>query len=77
MRARRTWVSVTIDPVNHTGSVSAADAKELIERCGGRPYWSRSRRVWLTTEKVAGDVLALAEAEGRAVRYETVKRGER
>lgn len=76
MRARRSWVIVTVDPVNHTGTVKAFDAKELIERCGGRPYWSARRRVWITTEAVVGDVLALAESMGRAVSFEVVKRGD-
>ena len=76
MRTRRPWIRVTVDPVNHVGSVAGRDAKERIEACGGRPYWHRSRRVWMTSEAVAGDVLAMAELDGLAVQFSHVARGD-
>lgn len=76
MSARRQWIRITVDPVNHVGSVAGRDAKERIEACGGRPYWHRSRRVWMTTEAVAGDVLAMAEHGRLAVQFSHVSRGD-
>lgn len=74
---RRPWISVVIDPVNHTAFVGGWRAKELVEACGGRPLWSRRRRSWSTSEATAIDVLALAERDGLAVRYERVSGGVR
>jgi hypothetical protein len=69
---RRPWITVVIDPVNHAAFVSGWKARELVETCGGRPLWSRRRRAWSTSEQTATDVLALADRDGLAVRYERV-----
>ncbi|MCL3818547.1 hypothetical protein [Aeromicrobium wangtongii] len=71
---RRSWIYVTTDPVNHSGFVAGYGARELIAAAGGRPLWSRSRRAWATSEATAIDVLAAAEHQGYAVRYERLER---
>lgn len=68
----RPWISVIIDPVNHSAFVGGCKARELVVSCGGRPLWSRARRSWSTSEQTATDVLAMAERDGLAVRYERV-----
>ena len=68
----RPWVSVVIDPVNHAAFVGGWKARELVVACGGRPLWSRRRQSWSTSEKTAIDVLAMAERDGLAVRYERI-----
>ncbi len=69
MTARRAWLRVTVDPLNHSATVAGWQAKEFIEECGGRPIWSRTRKAWCTSESIASDVLALAQAEGRRVTF--------
>lgn len=68
----RPWITVVIDPVNHAAFVSGWKARELVMSCGGRPLWSRRRRSWSTSESTAIDVLAMAERDGLAVRYERI-----
>lgn len=69
----RPWISVAIDPVNHSGFVGGYyRSREYVEMCGGRPQWSRRRRAWATSEQTARDVLAMAESDGLAVRYERI-----
>lgn len=68
----RPWIHVVIDPVNHSAFVAGWKARELVVSCGGRPLWSRLRRAWSTSEQTAIDVLAMAERDGLAVRYERV-----
>lgn len=72
MNSRRPWISVAIDPVNHSAFVGGWKARDLIISCGGRPMWSRQRRSWSTSEQTAIDVLAMAEIDGFAVRYERI-----
>jgi hypothetical protein len=72
---RRPWIYVSIDPVNHAAFVSGWKARELVATCGGRPLWSRNRRAWSTSEATAKDVLAMAESDGFAVRYERIGGG--
>ena len=69
MKARRKWLTVVIDPVNHSATVSGWRAKELIEQCGGRPMWSYRRKAWCTSDSVASDVLALADVENYGIRF--------
>lgn len=69
MRTPKKWITVIIDPTNHSASLSGLRVKELIEQCGGRPMWSRRRRAWCTSESVASDVLALADADNYGIRF--------
>jgi hypothetical protein len=72
MNRSRPWISVAIDPINHAGFVGGYKSREYVERCGGRPIWSRRRKAWATSEQAATDVLAMAEDDGLAVRYERI-----
>ncbi len=76
MSTRRSWIRVTVDPVNNTGTVAGWNAKELIVECGGRPMWSRMRNAWCTSERVASDVIAVAESRRIAVQFTSKVRGE-
>jgi hypothetical protein len=71
---RPTFIYVTTDPVNHVGWVSGYGARELIEECGGRPLWSRTRKAWNTSEATAIDVIAAAGHRGFAISYERLDR---
>lgn len=60
---------VEVDPVNHVGRVAGWRAREYVVAAGGRPRWSHISRVWMTSEKIAADVVAMAEFDGRAVTF--------
>lgn len=66
----RALIEISIDSVNHSAFVKGWKAYDLILACGGRPLWSRRRRMWATSEQTAADVLAMAERDGLAVRFE-------
>ncbi len=68
-RRARPVLRVRLRPHDRIAVVSGWRAKELIVYVGGRPDWSPSRRGWCTQAKHVPELLALAEVEGYAVRY--------
>jgi hypothetical protein len=57
----RTFV-VVIDTTNDTAIITGSGARELLLEAGSRrPFWSHQRGAWMTSAKVAKDLLALAE----------------
>lgn len=70
MRSRRAVVTVVVDPVNDAGYISGQPARGLVAEVGGRLLWSPRRRAYCTSQAVAGDVLALADARHFGLVYE-------
>ncbi|MDO9378637.1 MAG: hypothetical protein Q7T56_07290 [Nocardioidaceae bacterium] len=64
---RRPWISIEIEPDSRVAWVSGQNVRPLIERAGGRPLWSATRRAWNTSSEVGRDLLAVAEHAGYAV----------
>ncbi len=67
----RAWLRVSADPVNAVAYVAGPGAGKLIEQAGGTLMWSARRKAWATSVRIAVDVLAQADHEGRLVTYST------
>jgi hypothetical protein len=53
---------VVIDMTNDTAVITGSGARELLLEAGSRrPFWSHQRGAWMTSAKVARDLLALME----------------
>ncbi len=65
----RPWLRVHVDDRNDVSVISGPGAGKLVARAGGRPWWSPARRAWMSNRRIADNVLALADAEGRQVTY--------
>ena len=65
----RPWLRVHIDDRNDWSAISGPGAGRLIQRAGGKLWWSRERRAWMSNRRIADNVLAIADYEHRKVSY--------
>jgi hypothetical protein len=49
--------------------LSGYGSRGLIEAVGGKPFWVRSQRAWMTSVRRGSDAIALAETEGYVVEF--------
>lgn len=60
---------MSADRVNDAAFISGPGAGKLIEEACGTLMWSPRRTAWATNVRIAVDVLAQADYEGRQVTY--------
>lgn len=70
---RRPEVRVRFTTNPMTAYVSGFGSRALLTELRKRPpLWSRQQRAWVTTARIAGDLLAVAEWRGIATSQERV-----
>ncbi len=65
----RPWLRVHVNNFNDWSAISGPGAGRLIQRAGGKLWWSRERRAWMSNRRIADNVLAIADYERRKVSY--------
>lgn len=63
------WLRVHVNNFNDRSAISGPGAGKLIQRAGGKLWWSRERRAWMSNRRITDKVMAIADAEGRKVSY--------
>jgi len=65
----RPWLRGHVNNSNDWSAISGPGAGRLIQRAGGKLWWSRERRAWMSNRRIADNVLAIADYEHRKVSY--------